>query len=280
MTASRVVFNRGTGTTSTDYSRLSNSVATVTGLAYTIGIWLKSTDGVSTYKVQLSLNGQNPVVVTVTPTWTRFSTTAPSAADTTRIFRMDVQGSAATTSQTADVLAWGGMHIQDTKLGAYIQTAGLAAGVTVTDYSATAAGVVTVGQAPVAGAALTWGGTGQTIANPTADATAAFPDDVYFIEQRTTETREVVEFQLAAAFDFQGLQLPRRPIIQNVCIWKYRGPECGYTGSNYDVNDNRIADTDSANDVCSKRLSGCQCRFGTSAPLPYGAFPAAGGIHV
>jgi hypothetical protein len=152
--------------------------------------------------------------------------------------------------------------------------------VTVTDYSATAAGVVTMGQAPVAGAALTWGGTGQTIANPTADATAAFPDDVYFIEQRTTETREVVEFQLAAAFDFQGLQLPRRPIIQNVCIWKYRGPECGYTGSNYDVNDNRIADTDSANDVCSKRLSGCQCRFGTSAPLPYGAFPAAGGIHV
>jgi lambda family phage minor tail protein L len=134
-----------------------------------------------------------------------------------------------------------------------------------------------MGQAPVAGAALTWGGTGQTIANPTADPTASFPDDVFFIEQRTLETREVVEFQLAAAFDFQGLQLPRRPIIQNVCIWKYRGPECGWTGGYFDINDNP---TSAASDACSKRLSGCQCRYGSTAPLPYGAFPAAGGIHV
>lgn len=114
--------------------------------------------------------------------------------------------------------------------------------------------------------------------NPTADPTAHFPDDIYFIEQRTAETREAVEFQLAAAFDFQGLQLPRRPIIQNVCIWKYRGPECGWTGGPATIDD--VPTLDWSQDACSKRLAGCKCRFGPNSPLPYGAFPSAGAIHV
>ena len=111
--------------------------------------------------------------------------------------------------------------------------------------------------------------------NPTADPTAEFPDDIFYIEQRTVENRNLVEFQLAAAFDFEGMELSRRAIVQNVCSWIYRSAECGYTGTSYfDANDNPVSTA--AQDVCGKRLSSCKVRFGANNPLPYGGFPAAG----
>ncbi len=111
--------------------------------------------------------------------------------------------------------------------------------------------------------------------NPSADATAEFPDDVFFIDRKVTETRDIVEFELAAAFDVAGVQLPRRQIIQNVCVWRYRGGECGYAGTAYfDANDQSVASA--GQDVCGKRLSSCKARFGANSPLPFGSFPAAG----
>lgn len=111
--------------------------------------------------------------------------------------------------------------------------------------------------------------------NPTADNTAEFPDDIFFIDRKAAETRDVVEFELAAAFDVAGVQLPRRQIIQNVCTWRYRGTECGYAGASYfDANDAPVGSL--ALDVCGKRLSSCKARFGTNNPLPFGSFPAAG----
>jgi lambda family phage minor tail protein L len=111
--------------------------------------------------------------------------------------------------------------------------------------------------------------------NAFADSLAHFPDEVYFIERKASETKNQIEFELTAAFDVTGVQLPRRQIIQNVCPWKYRGAECSYTGTSYFKAD----DTSTANvgeDVCGKRLSSCKARFGATAELPYGGFPGAG----
>jgi lambda family phage minor tail protein L len=75
--------------------------------------------------------------------------------------------------------------------------------------------------------------------NPTADPTAALADDIYVINRKSTETKEVVEFELAAAFDVSGVMLPRRQIVQNLCPWVYRGAECSYSGPPItDANDN------------------------------------------
>lgn len=190
--------------------------------------------------------------------------------------------------------------------------------------------------------------------NPTADPAAEFGDEIFFVDRKTSENRDVVEFELAAAFDVAGVRLPRRQIIQNVCTWKYRGGECGYTGNKSlsgtytvgaaggiggqvrtvtitaaahglsveeyfyfqpttgagvaqqmivkQVTTNTITTTTGVQtattsgacqiiqffnkddqpvasaglDVCGKRLSSCQVRFGTYAPLPFGSFPAAG----
>jgi hypothetical protein len=111
--------------------------------------------------------------------------------------------------------------------------------------------------------------------NAYADPTAEFARDIYYIDRKSNETRDVVEFELAASTDLAGVMLPRRQIVQNYCPWTYRGAECGYTGTNYyDTNDATVATL--AQDVCGKRLSSCRARFGTYGTLPYGGFPAAG----
>lgn len=111
--------------------------------------------------------------------------------------------------------------------------------------------------------------------NANADPTAAFADDVYYIDRKTLETRDTVEFELSAAFDVAGVQLPRRQIIQNVCPWVYRGAECSYTGSSYfDANDAAVGSL--GLDVCGKRLTSCKARFGSYGELPFGSFPSAG----
>ena len=111
--------------------------------------------------------------------------------------------------------------------------------------------------------------------NANADPTAAFADDVYYIDRKTLETRDTVEFELSAAFDVAGVQLPRRQIIQNVCPWVYRGAECSYTGGSYfDANDAAVGSL--GLDVCGKRLTSCKARFGSYGELPFGSFPSAG----
>lgn len=111
--------------------------------------------------------------------------------------------------------------------------------------------------------------------NPTEDTTAEFPRDIYYVDRKSAENRDVVEFELAAAIDLAGIMLPNRQIVQNYCPWQYRGAECGWTGTTYyDTNDAVVVGAE--NDVCGKRLSSCKVRFGQYAELPYGGFPAAG----
>ena len=47
----------------------------------------------------------------------------------------------------------------------------------------------------------------------TPDATATFPDEVYFIDRKSTENRDIIEFELAASFDLQGVRLPKRQVL-------------------------------------------------------------------
>ena len=108
----------------------------------------------------------------------------------------------------------------------------------------------------------------------TPDPTAEFPREVYYIDRKTAETRDVVEFELAAAFDLIGVRAPKRQCISNICQWVYRSAECSYTGTSY-FTENDVATT-LANDVCGKRLSSCKARFGSTAQLPFGSFPGVG----
>ncbi len=109
----------------------------------------------------------------------------------------------------------------------------------------------------------------------TADPNARFPTEIWRINRKATETRDVVTFELASEFDLMGQKLPKRQIVANTCQWIYRSSECSYTGSNFfDVNGNSVSAL--AQDVCGKRLASCKLRFGENGVLPFGSFPGAG----
>lgn len=109
----------------------------------------------------------------------------------------------------------------------------------------------------------------------TPDPTAEFPREIYYIDRKSNENREIVEFELAAAFDIAGVRAPKRQCIGNICQWVYRSAECSYAGTNYfNIGDEPVLDPEL--DQCGKRLSSCRARFGATAELPYGSFPGIG----
>lgn len=112
--------------------------------------------------------------------------------------------------------------------------------------------------------------------NPNADPNVHLNDEVYFVSQKIREDVEIVEFELSVPMDLEGIVIPRRPIVANVCTWpKYRGDGCGYSGGPVaDKFDNPT--TNPLLDDCSKLVSGCKLRYGETGELPIGCFPGAG----
>ena len=126
----------------------------------------------------------------------------------------------------------------------------------------------------------------------TPDSTAIFPKEIYYVDRKSAENRNLIEFELASAFDLAGVRAPKRQCISR-CQWVYKSAECGYDptvgpgktvdGVNYrffTANDahedeigNPITETD---DVCGKRQSSCECRFGENKELPFGGYPGIG----
>lgn len=116
------------------------------------------------------------------------------------------------------------------------------------------------------------------------DPTAELPREIYYVDRKSAETGDLVEFELASAFDLAGVNAPKGVVVNNLCQWRYRrwtgtgfdytGVDCPYVGTTYfDEADGVIASA--AADTCGKRLSSCKARFG-SGTLPFGAFPGAG----
>jgi len=110
----------------------------------------------------------------------------------------------------------------------------------------------------------------------TPDPTIRLPDEIYFVDRKSVETREFVEFECVSTLDLQGTQIPRRFVLKNACSWVYRANKgCSYDGTDYfNENDFRVATAEE--DVCGKQLSSCQKRFGRKNDLPFGGFPGAG----
>lgn len=110
--------------------------------------------------------------------------------------------------------------------------------------------------------------------NAGADTTAEFPNEIYFVDRKSSENKLAIEWELASVTDLAGVMLPARQVVQT-CSWLYRGTECGYGGGPVATTKD-LATTNSLLDECSKTVKGCKFRFGTYGVLPYGGFPSAG----
>jgi lambda family phage minor tail protein L len=63
------------------------------------------------------------------------------------------------------------------------------------------------------------------------DPDAAFGEDVFFVNQKTKEDDNIVEFELVSLLELQNASVPARTVYSNSCPWQYRGDiGCGYKG--------------------------------------------------
>ena len=60
------------------------------------------------------------------------------------------------------------------------------------------------------------------------DPNAELPRDIYYIERKTAENKNTIQYQLSSILDLEGIKIPRRTIISDKCNWHYRGPGCWY----------------------------------------------------
>ena len=107
--------------------------------------------------------------------------------------------------------------------------------------------------------------TGNPTANPSEKR-----EQIWYIEQKTSENAQQVTFELSNPVDFEGLKIPTRQ-ISNYCNWEYRSEECGYIGSAMFTEKDEPTDNP-ALDRCNYRTSGCRCR---ENELHFGGFPAS-----
>lgn len=113
--------------------------------------------------------------------------------------------------------------------------------------------------------------------NPTADPEQE-KKQVYYIDRKSLENDEIVEFELASPADLRGLQIPTRQ-IHSLCTWCSRGwyrtgKGCDYVGTRYFDENGQPVD-DPSQDKCGGLLSDCQKRHGENNPVPFGGFPGA-----
>ena len=106
--------------------------------------------------------------------------------------------------------------------------------------------------------------------NPNVDPTAGWPDEPWIVERKTSETKDVIEFELVTPMDRQNALIPKQRVTANVCGWK-SASVCPF----------------SVNGLCGKRLTDCKVHAagdGLGLPafaggLPFGAFPGTARVR-
>lgn len=101
--------------------------------------------------------------------------------------------------------------------------------------------------------------------NPDADPTKEYPDETWIVDRVSREDSTVVEWELASPLDLEGVTVPARRCDPWVCVWEYRGPDCGYTGGPVAKADDSPTSVMSQ-DVCGRLPSSCKLRFGNDLP--------------
>jgi len=104
--------------------------------------------------------------------------------------------------------------------------------------------------------------------NLDADPYVEFPQDIFYVNRKSSEDKNTVVWELVSALDLQGVTIPKRQIMANSCPWVFpstdKHPECPYIGPLLTC------------DHTWKGLNGCKSHFPEDAKsYPFGGFPGA-----
>lgn len=61
-----------------------------------------------------------------------------------------------------------------------------------------------------------------------ADPNAELPRDIFYIDRKSIENKNMIEYELSSLFDVEGIKLPGRIVSQDACCAQYRGEGCLY----------------------------------------------------
>jgi len=77
------------------------------------------------------------------------------------------------------------------------------------------------------------------------DTSSHWPDETWFVQQKSNENKLFVSFALSTAFDLDGVTIPRRRALRYTCPFVYRGEGCDYAGPPIaDASDNLLNTSD------------------------------------
>tara|TARA_Y100001938_G_scaffold151215_1_gene247663 strand:+ start:3170 stop:4078 length:909 start_codon:yes stop_codon:yes gene_type:complete len=62
------------------------------------------------------------------------------------------------------------------------------------------------------------------------DPNSKLKDQIFIINQKITENKNLIKYELSSPLDLENVSIPKRQIINNYCAWKYRGKGCFYSG--------------------------------------------------
>ncbi len=60
------------------------------------------------------------------------------------------------------------------------------------------------------------------------DPLTEFPPDIWYIERKSNENKNAIEYELSSIWDLEGIKIPARLVISQKCQWTYRGCGCKY----------------------------------------------------
>lgn len=63
-----------------------------------------------------------------------------------------------------------------------------------------------------------------------ADPEAGLPDEVYYINRKSSESKSLMEFELVTPLEMENYKVPNRAGFSRYCYWVYRGYGCKYAG--------------------------------------------------
>ena len=119
-TADRVQFALNGGTTTADLSSLRQTVTAAVGQVLTF--WARSNDS-NSYVIRVSDANGVATTITITPSWERFSASAPSGGGGAAPYGLVLRGGQTpTNSDTADILIWGAQLNLGSSVLTYIPT--------------------------------------------------------------------------------------------------------------------------------------------------------------
>ena len=103
------------------------------------------------------------------------------------------------------------------------------------------------------------------------DPLAELPPDVFFIERKLRESKNILEYEMSSILDLENIKLPFRTMYSQSCSFEYRGEGCNYGGTSP-----YASQLNGGNPIATDKDERITSLLGGTAIVNRGAWPGTG----